>query len=177
MAECRKCGGPIRVPVKLADVRTGSTQLDTDDPATTARPGRTVSASRWTRWSLAGAREYWVGRRMRRAAGGEDPAEPRTVYRKRIKLVPRNAMVTSLGYALMLPSILGILFSAAALFAVAAFDSAATVSRATLIPESMLASAVLIGATSSSLLGLLGHWLTSKTKVACGGTEAVVPPS
>ena len=104
---CRKCGATLTVPGPAPATLPGPALATGPEPADATEPTAAESTreaadpdshtgARWNKWSLAAAREHWVGRRMELKRERERECErerERTVGRKRRgrrKVAPRN---------------------------------------------------------------------------------------
>lgn len=130
-AECRKCGAAVAVPGETPPETPAPTPVEPE-----VRHAHTGSA-RWNKWSLARAREHWVGHRIRRESEVAEASERDRKRTGRQKAVPRRpprrrqvagsrcracddgkmrartefrmtGLLVAAGYALLLPAILGL---------------------------------------------------------------------
>ncbi len=103
-AMCRKCGATLTLPgpapatvpgpVLVEPEPVDATEPEAVEPAPEAADPDSHTGARWNKWSLAAAREHWVGRRMELKREREREHErDHTVNRKRRgrkKVAPRN---------------------------------------------------------------------------------------
>ena len=171
---CRKCGATLTVPGPVPATVPGPALATEPEPVDATEPAADESTreaadpdshtgARWNKWSLAAAREHWVGRRMELKRERERERE-RPVDRKRRgrkKVAPRNRRPRQVagarcrecedgkmrsrtvhrlgrwpamvGYVLLIPAILGLIVNLVIL-ATAAFGLAKAVSDVTRIP-------------------------------------------
>ena len=106
---CRKCGATLTVPGPVPATVPGPALATEPEPVDATEPAADESTreaadpdshtgARWNKWSLAAAREHWVGRRMELKRERERECErererERTVGRRRRgrrKVAPRN---------------------------------------------------------------------------------------
>ncbi len=169
-AMCRKCGatltvpGPVPATVPGPALATEPQPVDAGEPAAVEPPSEETddgshTGARWNKWSLAAAREHWVGRRMElarerehmddRKRRGHTKAAPRNRRRRQVagsrcrecedgkmrsRTVHRLGRWPALaGYILLVPAILGLIVNLVIL-ATAAFGLAKAVSDVTSIP-------------------------------------------
>ncbi len=159
-AECRKCGNRLAIPGP--DGHTKAEPAEPVEPAPVqTRPLSHAGSARWNKWSLARAREHWVGRRMERdlerkreqelegKQSGRKKAAPRNRRRQqvagsccracedgnmRLRTVHRcGGALAIAGYALLLPAILGLIINFVIL-AAGAFGLTKAISGVTRIP-------------------------------------------
>ncbi len=102
-AMCRKCGATLTVPGPVPDTVPGPVLFTEPEPVDATEPAAVEptreatdpdshAGSRWNKWSLAAAREHWVGRRLELKRERERERDG-TVDRKRRgrkKVAPRN---------------------------------------------------------------------------------------
>lgn len=156
-AVCRKCG------TSLARGPVHATELEPTREA--AVRGSHTSTARWNKWSLAQAREHWIGRRMQRETERERERAVDRKRRGRPKVVRRNRRQpqvagsrcracddgkmrartvyrwgrwpATIGYVLLTPAILGLIVNLAIL-ATATFGLSHAVSDVSGIPVQMV---------------------------------------
>ncbi len=155
-AVCRKCGTSLAEPTPVQATEPVVVEPPPEEP-----DDGSLAGSRWNKWSLAAAREHWIGRSLERKRelerdGGDDRTRrgrrkaapvnrrPRQTAGARCrecedgKMRPRTVhrlgrRLALAGYILLLPAILGLIVNLVIL-ATAAFDLAKTVSDVTRIP-------------------------------------------
>ncbi len=100
-AMCRKCGATLTLPGPVPATAPGPAlvtepePVDATEPAA-AEPTREAAdpdshtGARWNKWSLAAAREHWVGRRMELKRERERDRTVDGKRRGRKKVAPRN---------------------------------------------------------------------------------------
>ncbi len=198
-AKCRKCGGPMPEPTQESDSGSSGEESGTPDPTTPSPPVCHPGSARWNAWSLAAAREHWMGRVMVpiEVWGGQTSCQvckqgemrERKVYRMRV-------VVVMMGYILLIPSIPGIILNVVVLLGGPILGLAGTISGLTNIPEPMVEIAVsaatlgtsggagilggraIFGAIVWFVSGLIGSLLVMKRKVLqCDSCQATVAPT
>ena len=155
-AVCRKCGTGLAEPTPVQTAEPVVVEAPPEEADDGAQTG-----TRWNKWSLAAAREHWIGRSLERKRelerdGGDDrkrrgrrKAAPRnrrprqtagarcrecedgTMRSRRVHRLGRRPALA--GYILLIPAILGLVVNLVIL-ATTAFDLTKAVSDATRIP-------------------------------------------
>ncbi len=174
-AVCRKCGTDLVVP--------GPARATEPEPTRDAADrGSHTGSARWNKWSLAMARELWIGRRMQRETEQERDHAADRKRRGRSKVPPRNRRrrqvagsrcrecddgkmrsrtvyrwgrwPAMVGYALLTPAILGLIVNLVIL-ATAAFGLSHALSDLTRIPLPTVKMVMRVEAISDHEMALM----------------------